>query len=251
MLRLGVLAAAASVVVVVVVVVARRRKAPRLRLALWHDGASDVAALATLLDGVALVEVDATREAPDALVAAARRLDGVVVAGSAAAARSKEPGAAAFRGAVAAAFATGAPVLGLGRGHCVVAAALGGRVTPLRGGTFAGRRTVALNELGAALLGGAAGDAYDLPHDHDDCVPRLPPGAASLSSRDPVRTPFVLAAAFWRDRANALAFRGGDAGAPRPGAVTCQLAPCDAGDARAFLARCVASLWPTSHVSIR
>ena len=67
MLRLGVLAAAASVVVVVVVVVARRRKAPRLRLALWHDGASDVAALATLLDGVALVEVDATREAPERL----------------------------------------------------------------------------------------------------------------------------------------------------------------------------------------
>ena len=61
----------------------------------------------------------------------------------------------------------------------------------------------------------------------------------------------MLAAAFWRDRATALAFRGGDAGAPRPGAVTCQLAPCDAGDARAFLARCVASLWPTSHVSIR
>ena len=113
MLRLGALAAAASVVVVVVVV-ARRRKAPRLRLALWHDGASDVAALATLLDGVALVEVDATREAPDALVAAARRVDGVVVAGSAAAARSKEPGAAAFRGAVAAAVAAGAPVLGLG-----------------------------------------------------------------------------------------------------------------------------------------
>ena len=173
-----------------------------------------------------LVEIDtrATDADSDAAVAISTAADGVVVVGSEGCAQSCEPWAEAMRRGVVALHAVGAPTLAFGHGHALVASAFrGARIAKLRGGPVTDARELDFNALGARLMGVEHGAApLNLLHCHGECVPRMPPGAQSLSEADPLGTPFVLFAAYWANRSAALAFRGECDGAAGPHVLTIQ-----------------------------
>ena len=122
----------------------------------------------------ALDEVDArTGELPDL-----RRVDGVIVTGSAASVTECAPWMLDTQRRLAECVEAGVPVLGVCFGHQLLAQALGGEVQRNPRGREIGSVRFELTEDDAVLSPGDA--AYDVNMTHVDAVVRLPPGAKVL-----------------------------------------------------------------------
>jgi len=104
---------------------------------------------------------------------------GIIVTGSSASVAAAKPWMEATARWLAALIADGTPTLGVCFGHQLVAAALGGEVTPNPRGREMG--TVTIERLGQSDLLAGLGDTFTANACHTDTVASLPPGTTVLA----------------------------------------------------------------------